>query len=199
MRKSNATPDQRQRWRTFLKNHAPHIVAIDFLVVRSVFFRAIYVFIALSHDRRKILHWGVTDEPYSGWAIQQLRETFAFDETTQYVIRDNDAIFSEEYKQTVIRFGLKDTPTAPHSPWQNPYVERFNGTLRRECLNHVIILNERHLCSVLTDYIDNYYNIARPHMSLNKDSPIPRPVKTEGKIVSKPILGGLHHIYTRVA
>lgn len=136
---------------------------------------------------------------YSDWTIQQLRQTFDFDTTTKYVIRNNDRVFSEEFKQTIKRFGLKDTPTAPHSPWQNPFAERVIGTLRRECLHHIIILNEKHLRAVLTDYIDYYYNVARTHMSLNKDSPVPRPIQTEGKIVSKPILGGLHHIYTRVA
>src|SRR3970040_54701 len=100
--------------------------------------KAIYVFVAISHDRRKILHFGVSSTPHSQWAIQQLRETFAFDETTKYVIRDNDAIFSEDFKQHIQRFGLKDTPTAPHSPWQNPIAERVNGTLRWECLDHVI-------------------------------------------------------------
>jgi transposase InsO family protein len=191
--------DKRQRWRTFLKNHAKHIVAMDFLVVRTVFFKAIYVFVAISHDRRKILHWNITDQPCSQWAIQQLRDTFAFNETAKYVIRDNDSLFSNEFKQHIKRFGLKDTPTAPHSPWQNPIAERINGTLRRECLNHIIILNETHLRAVLTEYIDNYYNVARTHLSLNKDSPVPRPVQSHGKIVSKPILGGLHHIYFRVA
>jgi transposase InsO family protein len=132
--------DKRQRWLTFLKNHAKQTVAIDFLVARTIFFKAIYVFVAISHDRRKILHWNVTRRPCSEWAIQQLRQTFDFDTTTKYVIRDNDQIFSKDFKQAIKRFGLKDTPTAPYSPWQNPYVERFNGTLRRECLNHVIIL-----------------------------------------------------------
>ncbi len=124
MRKSKADPDQRQRWRTFLKNHAKHIVGIDFMVVHTVFFKAIYVFVAISHDRRKILRFGVSSKPHAEWAIQQLRETFAFDETTKYVIRDNDKIFSKEFKQTIKRFGLKDTPTAPRSPWQNPVCER---------------------------------------------------------------------------
>lgn len=199
--KSKPKPDadKRQRWKTFLKNHAKQIVAIDFLVVGTLFFKAIYVFIAISHDRRKILHFAVSSKPHSQWAIQQLRETFGFDDSTQYVIRDNGQIFSEDFKQTIRRFGLKDTPTASHSPWQNPIAERVNGTLRRECLDHVIILSENHLRAVLTDYIDNYYNISRTHMSLNKDSPVPRPVQPQGKITSKPILGGLHHIYTRVA
>ncbi|MFC1764703.1 integrase core domain-containing protein [Planctomycetota bacterium] len=192
-------PSKRQRWLTFLKNHAKHIVGIDFVVVRTVFFKAIYVFVAISHDRRKILHFAATENPHSQWAIQQLRETFAFDETTKYVIRDNDKIFSDDFKTHVKNFSLEDTPTAPRSPWQNPIAERVLGTLRRECLDHMIVLNEKHLYSVLDEYINDYYNISRTHMSLEKDSPVPRPVQANGKIVSKPILGGLHHVYSRVA
>jgi hypothetical protein len=103
------------------------------------------------------------------------------------------------YQRSVKRPGLKDTPTAPRSPCQNPIAERVIGTLRRECLDHIIVLNEKHLRSVLGEYIDSYYNVSRTHMSLNKDSPVHRPVQNQGKIVSKPILGGLHHVYTRVA
>ncbi len=199
MIKSKGDNSKRQRWLTFLRNHAKHIVGIDFLVARTIFFKSIHVFIAISHDRRKILHFAVTANPHSQWAIQQLRETFAFDETTKYVIRDNDKIFSEDFKLHIRNFGLEDMPTAPRSPWQNPICERVIGTLRRECLDHMIILNEKHLHSVLDEYINNYYNISRTHMSLEKDSPVHRPVQASGKIVSKPILGGLHHVYSRVA
>lgn len=199
MRKPKSDDGKRQRWLTFLRNHAKHIVGIDFLVARAVFFKSIHVFIAISHDRRKIMHFGISSNPHFQWAIQQLRETFAFDETTKYVIRDNDKIFSEDFKRTMKRFGLKDKPTAFRSPWQNPICERVIGTLRRECLDHMIILSERHLYSVLDEYINDYYNISRTHMSLEKDSPIHRPVQINGKIVSKPILGGLHHVYSRVA
>jgi len=132
-------------------------------------------------------------------AVQQLRETFAFDETTKYVILENDKIFSEDFKLHIRNFVLEDTPTAPRSPWQNPICERVIGTLSRECLDHMIILNEKHLHSVLDEYINNYYNVSRTHMSLEKDSPVHRPVQASGKIVSKLILGGLHHIYSRVA
>jgi transposase InsO family protein len=190
---------KQQRWLTFLRNHATNIVGIDFLVVRTVFFKAIYVFVAISHDRRKILHFAVTANPHSQWAIQQLRETFAFDDTTKYVIRDNDKIFSDDFKTHIKNFGLEDTPTAPRSPWQNPIAERVLGTLRRECLDHVIILNEKHLHRVLDEYINDYYNVSRTHMSIEKDSPVPRPVQANGRIVSKPVLGGLHHVYSRVA
>ena len=190
---------KQQRWLTFLSNHAKYIVGIDFLVVRTVFFKPAYVFVAISHDRRKIRHFSVTSTPHSQWAIQQLHETFAFDEVTKYVIRDNDKIFSDDFKAHIRNFGLEDTPTAPRSPWQNPIPERVIGTLRRECLDHMIILNEKHLHSVLNEYINEYYNVSRTHMSLVKDSPEHRPTQKEGKIVSKPILGGLHHVYSRVA
>lgn len=199
MRKPISDDGKRQRWLTFLRNHAKHIVGIDFIVIRTIFFKSIHVFVAISHDRRKILHFGITSNPHAEWAIQQLRETFAFDETTKYVIRDNDKIFSEDFKIHIRKFGLEDTPTAPCSPWQNPIAERLIGTLRRECLDHMIILNERHLHSVPDEYINEYYNISRTHMSLEKDSPVHRPVQTNGNIVSKAILGGLHHNYSRVA
>ena len=199
MRKSKSDDSRRQRWLTFLRNHAKHIVGINFLVARTILFKSIHVFVAISHDRRKILHFAVTANPHSQWAIQQLRETFAFDETTKYVIRDNDKIFSEDLKLHIRNFGLEDTPTAPRSPWQNPICERLIGTLRRECLDHMIILNEKHLHNVPDEYINNYYNVSRTPMSLEKDSPVHRPVQANGKIVSKPILGGLHHVYSRVA
>lgn len=110
-----------QHWLTFLRNHAKYTVGIDFAVVRTITFKAIYIFVAISHDRRKIRHFAVSSSPHSQWAIQQLRETFAYDETTKYVIRDNDGIYSNEFKQTIRQFGLKDTPTATRSPWQNKY------------------------------------------------------------------------------
>ena len=199
MRKLKSDDGKRQQWLTFLRNHTKHIVGIDLLIVRTIFFKSIHVFIGISHDRRKILHFAVSSRPHSQWATQQLRETFAFDETTKYVIRDNDKIFSEDFKQQIRNFGLEDTPTAPRSPWQNPIAERLIGTLRRECLDHIIILNEKHLHDVLHEFIFDYYNVSRTHMSLDKDSPVHRPAQTDGKIVSKPILGGLHHVYSRVA
>ncbi|MHC4175411.1 MAG: integrase core domain-containing protein, partial [Planctomycetota bacterium] len=176
LRKSKPDDSKRQRWLTFLRNHAKHIVGIDLLVARTIFFKSIHIFVAISHDRRKILHFAATANPHSQWAIQQLRETFAFDETTKYVIRDNDKIFSEDFKLHIRNFGLEDTPTASRSPWQNLICERLIGTLRRECLDHMIILNEEHLHSVLDEYINNYYNVSRTHMSLEKDSPVHRPV-----------------------
>ena len=199
IRKNNPDNSKRQSWMTFLRNHAKYIVGIDSLVVRNIYFKAIYVFVAISHDRRKILHFSVTSKPHSQWAIQQLRETFGFNQTTKYVIRDNDPIYNDDFKAHIPKFGLKDKPTAPRSPWQNPIAERVIGTLRRECLDHVIIINEQHLRDILNEYINNYYNVSRTHLSIAKDSPIHRPIQSHGQIVSCPILGGLHHTYRRVA
>ena len=134
MKKPKTDPGKTQRWLTFLRNHAKYTVGIDFLVIRTICFKALYVFVAISHDRRKILHFGISSKPHSQWTIQQLRETFAFDETTKYVVRDNDKIFSEDFKRTIKRFGLKDKPTAYRSPWQNPFCEKVIGTLRRESI-----------------------------------------------------------------
>ncbi len=198
MQKPKSSPEKVGSWLTFLRNHSLSTIGIDFMVVRSLCFQAIYVFVAISHDRRKILHLGVSSRPHSRWAIQQLRETLAFDETTRYIVRDNDKIFSDAFKATIARFGIEDKPTAFRSPWQNPYCERVIGTLRRECLDHVIVLNEKHLMNILNEYVE-YYNASRTHMSLGKDPPIPRARQTKGKIVSRSVLGGLHHVYKRVA
>jgi len=190
---------KRQKWLTFLRNQSKGIVGIDFCTVPTLYFRQLYVFIAIAHDRSKILHFNVTYNPTEEWTIQQLRETFSYNDTTKHLFRDNDKIYGNKFKAAVNRFGLKDTPTAIRSPWQNPYAERIFGTLQRECLDHVIILNEKHLYKILDEFINNYYNPARTHMSYDKDSPIPRNVQAEGEIVSQPILGGLHHIYKRAA
>ena len=199
IRKNNPDNSKRQSWMTFLRNHAKYIVGIDSLVVRNIYFKAIYVFVAISHERRKIIHFSITSKPHSQWAIQQLRETFAFDQTTKYVIRDNDSIYSDEFKRHIKRFGLKDKPTDYRCPWQNPIAERVIGTLRRECLDHIIIINEKHLHDILHEYINGYYNISRTHLSLDKDSPEHRPTQSHGQIISSSILGGLHHTYSRVA
>jgi transposase InsO family protein len=196
MRKLKKPPSQ--GWRTFLKNHAGQIIAIDFFTVPSVVFKVFYVFIALSHDRRKILHFNVTDKANAFWAVQQVREATAFNENTKYIIRDNDGVYGDIFKEQIPNLGLEDTPTAKASPWQNAYCERVIGTIRRECLDHMIIFNERHLYKVLTEYIE-YYNSSRTHMSLNKDSPHGRAIQTEGRITAIPVLGGLHHKYKRVS
>jgi len=187
-----------QSWKNFLKNHASKIAAIDFFTVITINFKILYVFVAIEHGHRRILHFNVASKPGSFWAAQQLRETFGWDSSAKYVIRDNDGIYGDVFKQQLQKLGLEDTPTAPRSPWQNPICERVIGTLRRECLNHMIILNKNHLREILDEYI-LYYNSSRTHMSLNKDSQNGRAIQASGKIVSKSILGGLHHEYSRAS
>ena len=158
------------------------------------------MFIVLEHGRRRIVHVNVTAHPTAPWTSQQLVEAFPFGGSPRYLLRDNDAVYGEIFKRRVRSLGIKDTPTAPRSPWQNPYVERVIGSIRRECLDHIIVLNERHLRRVLNEYLD-YYHRSRTHLSLNKDPPTSRAVKSqeEGRVVAFPVLGGLHHHYTRLA
>ena len=190
-----------QTWRTFLKNHAADIVGCDFFTVHTVTFRIYYVFVMLRHSDRKILHFNVTQNPTIEWTFQQVREAFPFDTTPRYLLHDNGSVFSREFRNRLKQIGIESVKTAYRSPWQSPYVERVNGTLRRENLDHLIILNERHLRRILSEFIDNYYHTTRPHLSLNRNSPIPREIDppSNGKIVSTPIFGGLHHRYHRVA
>jgi len=190
---------KRQKWLTFLRNESKGAIGIDFCTVPTLCFRQLYVFIAIAHDRSEIIHFNVTYNPTQEWTIQQLRETFPYDHKFKYLFRDNDKIYGDEFKAVIKSFGLEDTPTAIKSPWQNPFAERIFGTLRRECLDHVIFFNEKHLYKILDEFFNEYYNPARTHMSLNKDSPTPRNVQAEGEIISQPILGGLHHIYKRAA
>ena len=190
-----------QTWRTFLTNHAADIVACDFLTAYTVTFRVYYVFVMLRHSDRKILHFNVTQNPTLEWTFQQIREAFPFDAMPRYLLHDNGSVFSPKFRNKLKTLGIESIRTAYRSPWQTPYVERVNGTLRRECLDHVIVLNERHLRRILSEFIDDYYNTTRPHLSLNRNSPIPRQIDppVNGRIVSTPILGGLHHRYHRVA
>jgi putative transposase len=190
-----------QTWRTFLKNHAADIVASDFFTTYTVTFRVYYVFVMLRHSDRKIVHFNVTQNPTTAWTLQQVREAFPFNSTPRYLLHDNGSAFSRHFRHTLKNLGIESVRTAYRSPWQSPYVERVNGTLRRECVNQLIILNERHLRRVLSVYVENYYNRVRPHLSLNRNASIPRKPDPppNGKIVSTPILGGLHHRYQRVA
>ena len=190
-----------QTWRTFLKNHASDIVACDFLTAYTVTFRIYYVFVMLRHSDRKIVHFNVTQNPTMEWTFQQVREAFPFGKTPRYLLHDNGSVFSQKFCHRLKSLGIESVRTAYRSPWQSPYVERANGTLRRECLDHLIIFNERHLRRILSEFIDDYYTTTRPHLSLNRNSPIPRETDppSNGRIVSTPILGGLHHRYRRVA
>ncbi len=189
-----------QTWRTFLDNHVGCLDSIDFFVVPTATFAVLFVFIVLLHERRRIEHFGVTAHPSADWVAQQIREAFPWDTAPRYLIRDRDGAYGQSFRSTVMAMGVEEIVTAPRSPWQNPYVERLIGSVRRECLNHVIILNERHLRRILVSHLD-YYHRSRTHLSLGKDTPERRSVQPDGggKIVAIPQVGGLHHRYERLA
>ena len=189
-----------QTWTTFLRNHAAQIVAVDFFTVPTVTFRVLFGFVILAHERRKIRHIAITEAPSAGWTAQQVVEAFAFEPASKYLLRDRDGIYGTEFAARIAGLGTKEKLIAPRSPWQSPYVERLIGSCRRECLDHFIILNERHLKAVLAEYLE-YYHDARTHLALESDCPIPRPVEhvDPGEVVAMPMLGGLHHRYTRRA
>jgi transposase InsO family protein len=185
-----------QSWKTFLRNHAAGIAAMDFLVVPTIGFRLLYALVILRHDRRQIASISVTDHPTAQWIVQQISDAFPWDETPRYLIRDRDAAYGYAVRRRLQAMGIRDRPTAPRSPWQNAYAERLVGSIRRECLDHMIVLGEAHLRRILKTYI-SYYNGARTHLSLKKDAPIPRSIEWIGRISSIPVLGGLHHQYCR--
>ncbi len=189
-----------QSWRTFLTNHADCMASIDFFVVPTATFRLLFGFIVLHHERRRIVHFGVTANPTMVWVAQQIREAFPWETTPRYLLRDRDGVYGFEFRDRVVTMAIEEVVTAPRSPWQNPYVERVIGTIRRECLDHVIILNERHLRHILGSYLD-YYHGSRTHLSLDKDTPDGRPVQPAGcgRVVSLSQVGGLHHRYERLA
>jgi putative transposase len=187
-----------QSWRTFLDNHQEDIVAVDFFTVPTATFRVLYVLLIMSHDRRKIIHFNVTDSPTSAWTARQLLEAFPFDTAPRFLIRDNDAIFSAEFSSRVESLGIEEVRTAIRSPWQNSYCERLLGTIRRECLDYIIVVNEQHLRRVLRSYVD-YYHSSRTHQSLDNDSPVRRAIESPemGRVIAFPEVGGLHHRYAR--
>ena len=189
-----------QSWRSFLHSHAKGIVAIDFLTVPTATFRILYVFIVLAHDRRRVVHFSVTDSPTAVWTGQEMVNAFPFETAPRFLLRDRDGIYGKEFQRRVASLGMEEKLIAPRSPWQNPYVERLIGTLRRECLDHVIVMNEQHLRRVIRDYLE-YYHHDRTHRSLDQDCPISRPVEAveQGKICEFPKVGGLHHRYQRQA
>ena len=189
-----------QTWRTFLDNHLTDIVAIDFFTVPTATFRVLFAFVVMRHERRHIVHFNVTAHPCAAWTAQQIVEAFPHDTSPQFLIRDRDGIYGKVFQHRVINMGIKQVVSAPQSPWQNPYVERLIGSIRRDCLNHVIILNERHLKRILQSYFE-YYNHSRTHLSLNRNSPIERDVEPPhlGRVIAIPQVGGLHHLYCRAA
>ncbi len=189
-----------QTWRTFLENHAQQLVSIDFFTVPTIRFQVLYVFLVLAHDRRRIVHCNVTAHPSAEWTGQQLREAFPFDQLPRYLLRDRDAIFGDDFRGQVRDMGIQEVLCAPRSPWQSAYVERVIGSIRRECLDHVIVFHESSLRRTLASYFD-YYHRSRTHLSLGKDSPEPRPIQPlpMGSVVAVPQVGGLHHRYERRA
>jgi putative transposase len=169
-----------QTWRTFLDNHMRTLVSVDFFVVPTVMFKVLFVFVVLVHDRRRVVHINVTDAPTAQWTANQLVEAFPWETAPRYLLRDRDAVYGVVFSSRAQAMGIHEVKTAPRSPWQNPYVERLIGTLRRECLDHVVVLNETHLRSLLRDYLI-YYHGARTHLALDKDAPEPRPVEPPTK------------------
>jgi len=189
-----------QTWRTFLQSHVLDLVSVDFFVVPTATFRLLYVFVVLLQHRRKVVHFNVTDSPTAAWTAQQIVEAFPDDSAPRYLLRDRDGIYGDEFRRRVKGIGIAEILAAPRSPWQNAFVERVIGSIRREVLDHVIVLNERHLRERLRSYF-RYYHASRTHLALDKDAPEPRAVEPpdHGRIVALPLLGGLHHRYVRRA
>jgi putative transposase len=187
-------------WRSFLRNQAEGIAAIDMFVVASASFRLLFVMVILLHERRKIVRFDVAEHPTAAWLAQQVTEAFPWDTAPRYLLRDRDASYGAEFCKRIEAMGISEVVTAARSPWQNAYVERLIGSIRRECLDHVIVRNERHLLRMLSSYAD-YYHRSRTHLSLAKDCPEPRPVMPcgLGKVTAVPQVGGLHHRYERLA
>jgi transposase InsO family protein len=186
-----------QTWRTFLRNNADAIAAIDLCVVPTLTFECLFAFLVLGHGRRQLLWFAVTRHPTAEWLAQQIVEAFPWGTAPTYLVRDNDGAYGRAFTNRVRAMGIRDRPISPRSPWQNPYAERLIGTLRRDCLDHVLIFGEPHLRGVLTLY-SLYYNETRPHLGLGKDAPLGRAVERSGTIVTTPILSGLHHRYARI-
>jgi transposase InsO family protein len=189
-----------QTWKNFLQHHVRELVAVDFLTVLTATFRVLYVLLVLAHERRKILHFNITDAPTAGWTAQQMIQAFPESTLPRYLLRDRDGIYGSEFVHHVESLGMEQKLIAPRSPWQNPVVERLIGSIRRECLDHVIVLNEEHLCRILTDYL-SYYHRHRTHRSLEQDCPETRAIESpdQGKIIELPLVCGLHHRYARQA
>jgi transposase InsO family protein len=187
-------------WRSFLENHLGDIAAMDFFVVPTATFRVLYVLVIMAHDRRRILHFNVTTSPSAAWTARQLIEAFPYDTLPRFLLHDRDKSFAGDVAQRVRSMGVEEVLTAPGSPWQNAYCERLIGSIRRECLDHFVVLNERHLLRVLRSYAP-YYHASRIHRALDGDSPDGREVEPPvlGEVSAHPQVGGIHHRYARRA
>ena len=186
-----------QGWRTFLLNHADEIASIELFVVTTISFRLLYGLLVVLHDRRHILWLGVTAHPTAQWIAQQVTEACRWESAPHYLIRDRERVYGEAFTRRIRAMAIRDKPTAPRSPWQNGYAERLIGSMRRECLDHVIAFGEQHLRRVLRSY-PAVLQRHRTHLSLAKDAPLPRAIQTVGSILPLPVLGGLHHRYVRI-
>jgi len=193
-------PEPSQTWRTFLANHVRDLVSIDFFTAPTAGLRVLFVLVVLAHHRRRVVHFNVTEHPTAAWTTQQIVDAFPDDSAPSYLLRDRDQVYGQQFRHRVKGMWIEEVLAAPHSPWQNPFVERLIGSIRRECLNHVLVLGERHLRRVLIRYFI-YYHQARTHLALEKDAPDLRPVQlpAAGRIVQLPEVGGLHHRYLRQA
>jgi putative transposase len=189
-----------QTWRAFLNHHLTSLVSVDFFTVPTIRFQILYVFLVLAHDRRRIVHFGVTAHPTAEWTAQQLRDAFPWDGAPRYLLRDRDRIFGREFTKQIEAMGIRQVLSAPRSPWQRAYVERVIGTIRRECLDHIIVFGERSLRRTMHSYCA-YYHQWRTHLSLGKDAPQRRRAQLpgEGQVIEFPEVGGLHHHYERRA
>jgi putative transposase len=187
-------------WRTFLRTHTSELVAIDFFTVPTVRFTVLFVLLVLAHDRRRVIHFNVTANPTAQRTAQQMVEAFPWDSAPKYLLRDRDASYGDPFRRRLPSMRIEQVLTSPRSPWQNPYVERLIGSIRRDCLDHVIVLSQRHLRRTLASYL-HYYHRWRTHLSLDMDCPDPRPVHStdRGTVVEFPEVGGLHHHYERLA
>jgi putative transposase len=189
-----------QTWKTFLANHAQDIAAIDFFTMPTATFRVLYCFVVIRHDSRRVVHFNVTEHPTAVWTGQQIANAFPYDEAPRFLLRDNDGVYGDEFSSRVESMNIDEVKTAYRSPWQNPYAERVISSIRRECLDHMIILSEDHLRRVLAQYFE-YYHVHRAHQGLDGDAPLGRKREPldDGPVRSIPFLGGLHHRYTRQA
>ncbi len=193
-------PRPSQTWRTFLANHVRDLVSLDFFTVPTAGLRVLFVLVVRAHHRRRVVHFNVTEHPTAHWASQQIVDAFPDDSVPAYLLRDRDAVYGDAFRRRVTGMGIGEVLTAPYSPWQNAFAERLIGSIRRECLDHVVVFGERHLRRLLTAYFA-YYHRARTHLSLDKDAPDGRPIESPelGVIIPIPEVGGLHHRYVRRA
>jgi putative transposase len=193
-------PCPSQTWRTFLDNHVRDLVALDFFTNPTAGLRVLFVLVVLAHHRRRVVHFNVTEHPTAHWTAQQIVDAFPDDAAPSYLLRDRDHAYGEQFRRRVKGMRIEEVLTAPQSPWQNPFAERLIGSVRRECLDHVVVLDERHLRRILTAYLA-YYHRGRTHLSLEKDAPDGRPIEPPplGTVISIPEVGGLHHRYVRRA